>query len=79
LSDPRRQQLLSELTKKEHDLNVERQKAINTAQKLDQAEQGARRPMRRTGSLDGKISFAEATAIAKAAGLQVNSGFRICH
>jgi hypothetical protein len=76
LSDAKRQQLLSELTKKEHDLNVERQKAIVTAQKLDQAEQGRAKADTANRQSGRQVDFAQATAIAKAAGLQVNSGFR---
>jgi hypothetical protein len=76
LSDAKRQQLLTDLTRKEHDLNVERQKAINTAQKLDQAEQGRAKADASNRQSGRQVSFDQAAAIAKAAGLQVNSSFR---
>jgi hypothetical protein len=73
LSDARRQQLLSELIKREHDLNVERQKAIVTAQKLDQAEQGRTKANAADRQSGRQVDGPEARRIAEAAGLQVNS------
>jgi hypothetical protein len=76
LTDARRQQLLNQLIKKEHDLNVERQKAIGIAQKLDNAEQGKNQHDASNRQSGRQIDFNQAAAIARAAGLQVNSAFR---
>jgi hypothetical protein len=77
LSDAKRQQLLNELIKKEHDLNVVRQKAIDVAQKLDNAEQGKTKADAANRQSGRQISFDQAASIARAAGLQVNSGFSV--
>jgi hypothetical protein len=71
LTDARRQQLLNQLIKKEHDLNVERQKAIGIAQKLDNAEQGKNQHDASNRQSGRQIDFNQAAAIARAAGLRV--------